>query len=217
MMNKDPLLTTSGNPVAEILEALMSQHRLNQTELASRAGVSQPAINRILKERKRAMQPRPQTLERIAAVLGVTPEQLSGQEPIASRMLAKGVVPLLAWEDLCHAATAPVSRTASAWLACPVEHSNKTFALSVVGEAMIGDDGYWEGDLIFVDPDVPPAHGKDVVLLKGENALFRRLVVTPEGRFLKTLNPGWPMPIMSLADDDASTVCGTVIFSGRVR
>ena len=103
----------------------------------------------------------------------------------------------------------------SEWLACPVDHSNETFALPVLGEAMVGDDGYREGEIIFIDPCVIPAHGKDVVALKGEMAFFRRLVVTPEGHFLKTLNSSWPTPIMQLADD--AIICGTVVFSGRVR
>jgi transcriptional regulator with XRE-family HTH domain len=85
----------SGNPVAEILEALMSKHRLNQTELAHRSGVSQPAINRILRERSKAKHPRQDTLEKLAAELGVTPDQLAGREPISAHMLARGVVPVL--------------------------------------------------------------------------------------------------------------------------
>lgn len=204
----------SSNPVAEILEALMSKHRLNQTELANRSGVSQPAINRILKERSKAKHPRKETLQKIASVLGVTPDQLTGQEVISTRMLAKGVVPVLRWESL-----APPNSQGelkhNAWLACPVEHSDETFALPVLGEAMIGDDGYHEGEIIFLDPRVAPAHGKDVVVLKGKTALFRRLTVTPEGSFLKTLNPSWPTPIMPLPDD--AVVCGTVVFSGRIR
>ena len=52
------------NPVAEILEALMDKHSLNQTDLANRSGVSQPAINRILNERSRAKKPRRETLEK---------------------------------------------------------------------------------------------------------------------------------------------------------
>ena len=80
---------------------------------------------------------------------------------------------------------------------------------------MIGDDGYREGEIIFIDPCVPLDHGRDVVVLKGEIAFFRRLVVTPEGRFLKTLNSSWPTPIMPLPDD--AIVCGTVVFSGRAR
>lgn len=209
MITSDTKATASDNPVAEILEALMSKHRLSQTELANRSGVSQPAINRILKER--AKHPRKETLQKIADVLGVTPDQLMGQEPISARMIATGVVPVVSWESLTQG---PHSRH-SEWLACPVDHSNETFALPVLGEAMVGDDGYREGEIIFIDPCVTPVHGKDVVVLKGDIAIFRRLVVTPEGCFLKTLNPCWPTSILPLPED--AIVCGTVVFSGRVR
>ena len=214
MMKIDSTAAASGNPVAEILEALMSKHRLTQTELAHRSGVSQPAINRILRERSKAKHPRQDTLEKLAAELGVTPDQLAGREPISAHMLARGVVPVLSWEHLL-----PTDSSGDggqgAGLACPVEHSDETFALPVLGEAMNGNDGYGEGEILFVDPRVPAAHGKDVVVLNGETALFRRLVVTPEGRFLKTLNPNWPTPIMRLPDD--AVVRGTVVFSGRLR
>jgi len=214
MMKIDSTAATGGNPVAEILEALMSKNRLNQTELAHRSGVSQPAINRILRERSKAKHPRQDTLEKLAAELGVTPDQLAGREPISAHMLASGVVPVLSWEQLL-----PTDSSGDggqgAGLACPVEHSDETFALPVLGEAMNGNDGYGEGEILFVDPRVPAAHGKDVVVLNGETALFRRLVVTPEGRFLKTLNPNWPTPIMRLPDD--AVVRGTVVFSGRLR
>lgn len=209
MITSNVRAMASDNPVAEILEALMSKHRLSQTELANRSGVSQPAINRILKER--AKQPRKETLQKIADVLGVTPDQLMGQEPISARMIATGAVPIVSWESL---GQRPHSRH-SEWLVCPVDHSNETFALPVLGEAMAGDDGYREGEIIFIDPCVIPAHGKDVVVLKGDIAIFRRLVVTSEGYFLKPLNPCWPTPIMPLPDD--AIVCGTVVFSGRVR
>ncbi len=214
MTKTETTITVSSSPVAEILEALMSKHRLNQTELANRSGVSQPAINRILKERSKAKHPRKETLQKIASVLGVTPDQLTGQEVISSRILVNGVVPVLSWESLVPA-NSQGGRKHNACLACPVEHSDETFALPVLGEAMIGDDGYREGEIIFIDPCVPPDHGRDVVVLKGEIAFFRRLVVTPEGRFLKALNSSWPTPIMPLPDD--AIVCGTVVFSGRAR
>ena len=211
MITSDTLSASSNNPVAEILEALMNKHRLNQTELSSRSGVSQPAINRILNERSRAKNPRKETLQKIAGVLGVTPEQLTGQEPIAIRMMAHGAVPIMGWESLTNRVTAQHS----VWLACPVDHSDLTFALTIQGEAMIGNDGYREGEIIFIDPGVIPTHGKDVVLVTAGTALFRRMVITQEGRFLKTLNPGWPCPIMPLPAD--AIICGTVVFSGCVR
>lgn len=212
MITSETLSTSSSNPVAEILEALMSKHRLNQTELSNRSGVSQPAINRILKERSKSKKPRKETLQKIAGALGVTPEQLTGQEPIPTRMMAYGAVPVMGWESLTNGAT---SQHNNVWMACPVDHSDLTFALQVLGEAMIGDDGYREGEIIFIDPGVAPAHGKDVVLITGGTALFRRLVVTQEGSFLKTVNPSWPNPIMPLPAN--AIICGTVVFSGRVR
>ncbi|MBL8395324.1 MAG: LexA family transcriptional regulator [Candidatus Accumulibacter sp.] len=214
MTHMDDGSTAGLNPVAEILEALMRKHRLNQTDLANRSGVSQPGINRILKERSKAKQPRRETLEKIAAVLGVTPDQLAGHEPIPARMLNRNVVPVRAWEDLLPADSSdkPDQR---GWLACPIEHSDETFALPVLGDAMRADDGYREGEILFIDPAAPPAHGKDVVVLNGTTALFRRLVVTSEGRFLTTLNPAWPTPIIQLPHD--AVFYGTVIFSGRIR
>lgn len=211
MINNDALSIPGNNPVAEILEALMNKHRLNQTELSNRSGVSQPAINRILNERSKAKAPRKETLQKIAGVLGVTPGQLTGQEPLPSRMMAYGAVPVMNWESLTNSTTGQQRD----WMACPVAHSDLTFALPVPSEAMRGDDGYDEGEIIFIDPAVAPAHGKDVVLVTGKTALFRRMMITQEGRFLKTVNPNWPTPIIPLPAN--ALICGSVVFSGRVR
>lgn len=202
------------NPVAEILEALMDKHSLNQTDLALRSGVSQPAINRILKERSKAKKPRRETLEKIGGVLGVTPEQLTGQDPISVRLFDKGAVPVGRWETLTHTAHMGEISPGRA-LICPIPHSDMSFALPVIGEAMVGEDGYREGDLIFIDPFVKPAHGRDVVAVSPKAGLLRRYIETPEGQFLKALNPNWPNPILPLTSD--IIVMGTVIFSGRIR
>jgi SOS-response transcriptional repressor LexA len=202
------------NPVAEILEALMDKHSLNQTDLATRSGVSQPAINRILKERSRAKKPRRETLEKIGGVLGVSPEQLTGQAPISVRLFDKGAVPIGRWETLAQSAQTGDIQLGKA-LVCPVPHSDLSFALPVIGEAMSGDDGYSEGEVIFVDPGVKPSHGRDVVAVGPKAAYLRRYTETPEGTFLKALNASWPNPIIPLTSD--IILMGTVIFSGRIR
>ena len=202
------------NPVAEILEALMDKHSLNQTDLAHRSGVSQPAINRILKERSKAKKPRRETLEKIGGVLGVTPEQLTGQAPISVRLFDRGAVPIGRWETLTQTPQSKDIALGQA-LICPIPHSDMSFALPVIGEAMIGGDGYREGDVIFVDPAVKPTHGRDVVAVGPKVGLLRRYIETPEGQFLKALNPSWPNPILPLTSD--IIVMGTVIFSGRIR
>jgi SOS-response transcriptional repressor LexA len=78
-----------------------------------------------------------------------------------------------------------------------------------------GEDGYREGDVIFVDPAVKPTHGRDVVAVGPKVGLLRRFIETPEGQFLKALNPSWPNSILPLTSD--IIVMGTVIFSGRIR
>jgi transcriptional regulator with XRE-family HTH domain len=169
-MTIEPDVTVSGNnPVAEILEALMSKHSLNQTELANKSGVSQPAINRILKERTKAKKPRRETLEKIGTALGVTPEQLTGQEPISVRLFDKGAVPLGRWETLTHTPH-PADAPRGGALICPVPHSEMSFALPVIGEAMAAEDGYREGEVIFVDSTVEPTHGRDVVAVSPKAA-----------------------------------------------
>lgn len=202
------------NPVAEILEALMDKHSLNQTDLAHRSGVSQPAINRILKERSKAKKPRRETLEKIGGVLGVTPEQLTGQDPISVKLFDKGAVPIGRWETLTHTPYLGDIPPGQA-LICPIPHSDMSFALPVIGEAMAGDNGYREDEVIFVDPAVKPTHGRDVVAVSPKAGLLRRYIETPEGQFLKALNPSWPNSILPLTSD--IIVMGTVIFSGRIR
>lgn len=211
MTNLDVALPHGINPVADVLDALMSKYRLSQTDLAIRSGVSQPAINRILNERAKAKHPRKETLQKIAGALGVTTQQLIGQAPIPRQIMATEAVPVSSWKSLSQ----EVSSANDKWLTCPVSHGDETFALPVIGEAMIGDDGYREGEIIFLDPGVSPTNGKDVVVLKEKTTFFRRLIITPEGRFLKTLNPNWPLPIMPYPDN--AILCGTVIFSGRIR
>jgi SOS-response transcriptional repressor LexA len=126
----------------------------------------------------------------------------------------KGAVPIGRWETLTHSAEAGNIQLGHA-LVCPVPHSDLSFALPVIGEAMSGDDGYREGDVIFVDPGVKPSHGRDVVAVSPRAAYLRRFTETPEGTFLKALNTSWPNPILPLTSD--IIVMGTVIFSGRIR
>jgi SOS-response transcriptional repressor LexA len=150
----------------------------------------------------------------LAACLGVTPEQLTGQDPISVRLFDKGAVPIGRWETLTHTPHIGEISPGRA-LICPIPHSDMSFALPVIGEAMVGEDGYREGDLIFIDPFVKAAHGRDVVAVSPKAGLLRRYIETPEGQFLKALNPSWPNPILPLTSD--IIVMGTVIFSGRIR
>ena len=76
---------------------------------------------------------------------------------------------------------------------------------------------YLHDDYIFVDPDVAPAHGKDVVVtFKGsERPVFKRLIIEGQDSFLMALNPHFPNRIIKV--DGNTSICGVVVFSGRER
>ena len=70
---------------------------------------------------------------------------------------------------------------------------------------------YQHGDIIYVDPDLAPGHGKDVVVrLEDRNEVtFKRLVVDGERRMLKPLNVSWPDKFIEIPPD--ARIVGVVI------
>lgn len=98
---------------------------------------------------------------------------------------------------------------------CPVPCGPTTYILRVTGESMI--DEYKPGEMIFVDPDVVPAHGDDVIALMADSGetTFRRLIEDGSERYLKALNKSWPEPYIRVTDN--CSIIGTVIFSGKPR
>lgn len=99
-------------------------------------------------------------------------------------------------------------------LPCPVRCSEETFVLRVHGVSM--EPKFHEGDLIFVDPDATPVHGKYVVVQLDESneATFKQLIVEEDRQYLKALNPDWPNRIIEI--NAAATICGVVVFKGEV-
>lgn len=98
---------------------------------------------------------------------------------------------------------------------CPVPCGENTYILRVVGESMYPE--YMPGEMIFVDPDVPPYSGDDVVALMvdtGETT-FKRYMVDGFSKALKALNPNWPTPYIEI--NGTCRLLGTVIFSGKPR
>ena len=72
---------------------------------------------------------------------------------------------------------------------------------------------YQHGDIIFVDRDVTPEHGKDVVvrLEDHDEAVFRRLVVDGKLEYLKPVNSSWPGKMIELSAYPGARIIGVVI------
>lgn len=132
-----------------------------------------------------------------------------------------GEVPKISWVkagELCDVEDFLEPGDAIDWLICPVKHGERTFALQVDGPSMdTGNaDGYPDGYDIFIDPDIEPKNGDDVVVRTPTGkATFKRLQITQEGNLLIALNPDWPNRIIPVPE--GTIICGVVIYSGRPR
>jgi len=90
-----------------------------------------------------------------------------------------------------------------------------TYILRVIGESMVEE--YRPGDMVFVDPEVVPIHGDDVIALMHDSGetTFKRLVEEEGTKYLKALNKSWPEPYVKINGN--CSIIGTVIFSGKPR
>lgn len=103
-------------------------------------------------------------------------------------------------------------------LPCPAKHGPHTFALKVEGVSMEDPRGplsFRAGDIIFVDPDVVAQSGDCVVaqLVDAASMILKQLLIEGGRRYIKSLNPSWPEPMIELPAD--AIIHGVVIFSGR--
>jgi SOS-response transcriptional repressor LexA len=89
---------------------------------------------------------------------------------------------------------------------------SRAYALRVVGDSMENPNGrptYPQGSIIIVDPDREPIHGSPVIvrLEDSKQATFKQLVIEGGVRYLKPLNPRYP--IMKVARK--ASFCGVVV------
>lgn len=129
----------------------------------------------------------------------------------------RSLYPLLSWVQAgnwCDISEGFAPEYGVELLPCPVKCSPESFVLRVRSTSM--EPKFYEGDLIFVDPNVPADHGKYVVVRLDESnqATFKQLIVEDGKQYLKALNPDWPNRIIEVEEE--STICGVLVFKGEV-
>ena len=130
----------------------------------------------------------------------------------------RGKLPLISWViagDLCESPDNFQPGHAEEWIDCPVPHSTKSYCLRVKGDSMDNGepDGYRNGEIIFVDPDVMPVPGRDVVVRSPDGSTtFKRLKEDADGLYLLGLNEKKIIRV-----PEGTNFCGVVIFSGMKR
>lgn len=208
--------------VAEVLKMLMEQRGIHSTAaLARRTGVPQPTIYRILKGE--SQDPETATLRKLSTFFKVTVAQLRGestlsaQQPAGTYNVEEGpdihAVHVISWVQAGR--SQPVADPhppgeGEKTLYVSKKLGDHAYALRIRGDSMENPQGkptFPDGCVIVVDPDKHAASGSFVVvrLDDTEEATFKQLVEDAGQRYLKPLNPRYPMiPI-----DGNATLCGT--------
>jgi SOS-response transcriptional repressor LexA len=209
----------------ELVKERMRQRRLTQEQLAERVDCSQGAINHWLSGRRK---PDLDTMNRILKELGevdlevvqiLRVNEQSGPyhlkpppgTPEWAISQAGYRYPLLEW------AAAADPKPSIAVYSTGVSHvsdyqaAGPAFWLQVTGESMSASHGRSvpAGSLILVDPCVQPQAGKLVLVSAPDQqqAVFRELQEEGGRRYLRALNPTWPV----MGWEEGWQIKGTVV------
>ncbi|MBK0000319.1 LexA family transcriptional regulator [Erwinia sp. S38] len=177
---------------------------LTQTELAERAGTTQQAIVQLESGKTK----RPRYLPELAKALGceiewlldgkdvVTGDNFSGFRPYSPGrkypVLSK--VQAGAWGEAIEAYTV---KDIDLWLESDAHVQGESFWLEVDGDSMTAPMGLSipEGTFVLFDTGREAVNGSLVVakLIDDNEATFKKLVIDGSQKYLKGLNPQWPM------------------------
>jgi SOS-response transcriptional repressor LexA len=189
---------------------------MTQYQLAEITGAAQTAIQKI----ERGDTKNPRKIEALARALQCTPEYLrfgvgdSGNDNVTAGPITRATAPLISWVQAgAWSEISEIKAYDADRYMCPVNCSDLTFVLKVQGISM--EPKFYEGDLIFVDPEAECIHGSYVVArLDDDNqATFKQLIIEGNQKFLKAANPNWPEQLIPINGN--CTLVGKVIFTGK--
>lgn len=183
--------------LAKNLETLMQEKQISQTRLSKISGVSQSYIFKILNDQIK--KPSLDTLEKLATALDSTVAQLTHSLELpkeADPVVGLRKVPLISWVQAGLPTPVASLDDMDKWYICPVRISKNGFALKVRGESM--EPMFYEGDIVFIDPEVPAESGRIVAAVDDgaadPEATLKKLVKDGPDYYLRALNPDWPGP-----------------------
>ena len=201
-----------GNRIKEKRKEL----KLTQIKLAEMVGIAQQSLQKIESGSTKS----PRNIEDFSKALKCSPEYLQFgirenlNNNVAPGPTIKSTVPLISWVQAGAWSEINEIREYDAMrYMCPVNSSDKTFALKVQGVSM--EPKFYEGDLIFVDPEAECIHGSYVVarLDDDNHATFKQLIIENGQKFLKAANPNWPEQLIPINGN--CTLVGKIIFAGK--
>ncbi|WP_350545845.1 XRE family transcriptional regulator [Pseudoalteromonas sp. 5-MNA-CIBAN-0065] len=189
---------------------------LTQANLAELVGIIQQSLQKI----ESGSTKNPRNLKALADALNCTPEFLqfgisnNVNSNVSPGPAIKATAPLISWVQAgAWSEISEIKAYDAERFMCPVNCSDLTFVLKVQGVSM--EPKFYEGDLIFVDPEAECIHGSYVVarLDDDNHATFKQLIIENDHKFLKAANPNWPEQLIAINGN--CTLVGKVIFTGK--
>jgi len=178
---------------------------LTQAELAEKVGTSQQSIEQLEGGKTK----RPRYLPELASFLDVSIDWLLGgsTDPVkgdnfklAGRHIKAKTFPVLskvqagAWAEAVEPYTLA---EISLWLESDASIQGEAFWLEVEGESMTAPTGLSipEGTFVLFDTGRDPVNGSLVIakLVDDNEATFKKLIIEGSTKYLKGLNPAWPL------------------------
>lgn len=187
----------------ERIKALRMAHKLNQMQLAKAVGVSNVAISQW---ERAETEPKGGNLSALASALGCSSDYIlyGGEQEnnvaMVSRYLPNSKYPLISkiqagcWSEACE----PYNiKAIDQWLESDVHIQGKAFWLMVDGDSMTSPVGVTipEGTFVLFDTGREAINGSLVIakLSDSNEATFKKLVIDGNQRYLRGLNPTWPV------------------------
>jgi len=125
-------------------------------------------------------------------------------------------IPLLSWVragEFCEAPSQFSRTDAEEMLPAPLFNTGpNTFALTVRGDSMNAPGGYEEGEIVYIDPDIAPEIGNDVLARTDAGMTLKRYKEDELGPYLLALNGN-----QIIRPPQPWHICGVVVFSGKKR
>jgi SOS-response transcriptional repressor LexA len=195
--------------LAEILQDLLRNEEINESELARRCGLKQPLLYRL--SHGDNTNPTINSLRPIANYFGVSISQLIGETPLPKALQTHktnwALLPLIDFEQ---AITWPNNREqieCKLKIYTDIDVSDEAYALQVCDSTML--PRFIEGTILVVDPNSQQKN-RDFVIAQHQQhqqATFQQLLIEGCQRYLKPLNTAFPPQAMQEED----MVLGTVV------
>ena len=213
-------------PWTERVKERMKELDMTQEKLAHKMGITRGAITHYLAGRR---VPPLRQFQKMATVLKVEPAWL--QFGVSSEMMASSKkvaakkektvpivhyhpMPVFSWEQAAGLTdvTKIKQEEIKEWLPHYFTDQPRWFALRVKGDSMTaigGRKSFHEGDVLIIDPDKEATHGAFVIALpsRAKEATFKQYVIDAGIRYLKPLNPQYPI----LKIEKGTYICGVVV------